>query len=77
MAIAQDGSGFIWLATQSGLTRWDGYHFRHYTADPQTPGSLPDSFPSELCTWMIGAGSGWVPVPVGLRAMTRITTPLR
>ena len=23
-AIAQDGTGFVWLATQSGLTRWDG-----------------------------------------------------
>src|SRR6185312_2495405 len=43
-AIAQDGTGFIWLATQSGLTRWDGYHFRHYSADPQTAGSLPDGF---------------------------------
>src|SRR5581483_11373265 len=35
-AITQDGTGFVWLATQSGLTRWDGYHFRHYSADPQT-----------------------------------------
>ena len=43
-AIAQDGTGFIWLATQGGLNRWDGYHFHHYNADPQTPGSLPDSF---------------------------------
>jgi diguanylate cyclase (GGDEF)-like protein len=43
-AIAQDGSGFLWVGTQGGLARWDGYHFRRYTADRQTPGSLPDSF---------------------------------
>src|SRR4030088_1877474 len=43
-AIVQDTSGFIWLGTQSGLVRWDGYHFRRYAADTQTPGSLPDSF---------------------------------
>ena len=43
-ALAQDGSGFIWVGTQGGLARWDGYRFRRYTADPQTPGSLPDSF---------------------------------
>ncbi|MDB5968833.1 MAG: hypothetical protein JWQ90_1283 [Hydrocarboniphaga sp.] len=43
-ALAQDGSGFLWVGTQGGLARWDGYHFRRYTADPQMPGSLPDSF---------------------------------
>jgi len=43
-ALAQDGSGFLWLGTQGGLARWDGYRFRHYTADPQTPGSLPDNY---------------------------------
>jgi diguanylate cyclase (GGDEF)-like protein len=43
-AIIQDPSGFIWLGTQSGLVRWDGYRFRRYAADTQTPGSLPDSF---------------------------------
>ena len=41
---AQDGSGFLWIGTQAGLSRWDGYQFRTYKADPQTPGSLPDSY---------------------------------
>ena len=43
-AIIQDTSGFIWLGTQSGLVRWDGYRFRRYAADTQVSGSLPDSF---------------------------------
>jgi len=43
-AIIQDTRGFIWLGTQSGLVRWDGYRFRRYVADTQVPGSLPDSF---------------------------------
>src|SRR4051812_36364606 len=43
-AIVQDRQGFIWLGTQSGLVRWDGYRYRRYAADAQTPGSLPDSF---------------------------------
>jgi diguanylate cyclase (GGDEF)-like protein len=43
-AIIQDRNGFIWLGTQGGLVRWDGYHFRRYAADANTPGSLPDSF---------------------------------
>ncbi|HET7865914.1 MAG TPA: diguanylate cyclase [Burkholderiaceae bacterium] len=47
-ALAQDGSGFIWVGTQVGLLRWDGYSFRSYTADPQTPGSLPDNYIAAL-----------------------------
>src|ERR1700761_2972307 len=43
-AIVQDHNGFIWLGTQSGVVRWDGYHFHRYTADAQVAGSLPDSF---------------------------------
>ena len=44
MVIIQDTRGFIWLGTQSGLVRWDGYRFRLYAADTQVAGSLPDSF---------------------------------
>jgi ligand-binding sensor domain-containing protein len=29
-AIAQDNSGFIWLATQSGLLRYDAYSFQSF-----------------------------------------------
>ncbi|MBS0420850.1 MAG: diguanylate cyclase [Proteobacteria bacterium] len=43
-AIVQDNIGFIWLGTQSGLVRWDGYRFRRYAADTRVAGSLPDSF---------------------------------
>ncbi len=62
-AIAQDGTGFIWLATQSGLTRWDGYHFRHYSAEPQTPGSLPDGF--LLALYVDDRGRLWVGTSAG------------
>lgn len=40
--------GFIWIGTQTGLYRWDGYRYRSYTADPQTPGSLPDNLVHSL-----------------------------
>ena len=63
MAIAQDGTGFIWLATQGGLVRWDGYHFRRYTADPQTPGSLPDSF--LIALYVDEAGRLWIGTSAG------------
>ncbi|MES2299259.1 MAG: two-component regulator propeller domain-containing protein [Pseudomonadota bacterium] len=29
-AIAQDRAGFIWVGSVDGVSRFDGYHFRHY-----------------------------------------------
>jgi signal transduction histidine kinase/ligand-binding sensor domain-containing protein/ActR/RegA family two-component response regulator len=43
-SFASDGDGFMWAGTQSGLLRWDGYHFRRYVTDPKQPGSLPDNY---------------------------------
>jgi len=50
MALAEDGEGFLWVGTQSGLARWDGYRFRSYRADPAVPGSLPDNVIEQLHT---------------------------
>ncbi len=43
-AMAQDRRGFVWMGTQSGLIRWDGYTLRSYTADSKRPRALPDNF---------------------------------
>ncbi len=37
----QDHQGFIWMASYSGLYRYDGYQSRHFKHQPNTPGSLP------------------------------------
>ena len=47
-ALAQDRDGFIWIGSQSGLMRFDGYHFRMYQHDPHDPGSLPSNFVQSL-----------------------------
>ncbi len=44
MDIAQDATGFLWVATQSGLLRWDGYRVRKYLGDLAVRGALPDSY---------------------------------
>src|SRR3954452_9283292 len=46
----QDGDGFLWIGSQNGLARWDGYHFRIYRADPGKQGDLPDNFIQTLLT---------------------------
>ncbi len=43
-AIVQDSLGFLWVGTQDGLNRYDGYAFKVYRHDPQQAGSLSSSF---------------------------------
>jgi len=44
MALAQDGDGYIWIGTQRGLARWDGYRMRAFLHRQGDPGSLPGDF---------------------------------
>ncbi|GGY05619.1 two-component regulator propeller domain-containing protein [Pseudoduganella dura] len=57
-ALAQDRQGFIWLGTQTGLMRWDGFQFRRYQANPRKSGTLPDSY--ILSLRIDGAGRLWI-----------------
>ncbi|MGD8779142.1 MAG: two-component regulator propeller domain-containing protein [Ignavibacteria bacterium] len=38
--IIQDSKGFIWIATQDGLNRYDGYEFKVFKNDPKDSTSL-------------------------------------
>ena len=42
--ILQDKHGFIWLGTQEGLLRYDGYHFQTYKNNPADPNSISSNF---------------------------------
>ncbi len=39
--IAQDSTGFLWLATWDGLSRFDGYEFRNYYHNPDDSTTIP------------------------------------
>ena len=54
-AILQDRRGFLWIATQDGLNRYDGYGFRVYTRHAGDSTSLPDSYIWSLCEDSSGA----------------------
>lgn len=64
-ALAQDADGFLWVGTQGGLARWDGYRFRNYLADPGDPAALPNNYVQLLSTdhqgrlW-VGTASGQI-----------------
>ncbi|HET9033489.1 MAG TPA: two-component regulator propeller domain-containing protein [Dokdonella sp.] len=62
-AMAQDSSGFLWLGTQDGLSRFDGYEFRVYKTERDDPWSL-----SQNHVWALAAdpdGSLWVGTQAG------------
>lgn len=43
VSMLQDATGYVWIGTQDGLNRFDGYEFRVYRNDPRDPGSVPDN----------------------------------
>jgi signal transduction histidine kinase/ligand-binding sensor domain-containing protein len=42
-AITQDNSGYLWLGTDDGLVRYDGYRTTVFKHDPADPASLADN----------------------------------
>lgn len=44
MDVLQDSLGFIWVATQGGLHRYDGYEFKLYKSEPFDSTSLSKNF---------------------------------
>ena len=42
-SVIQDHRGFLWIGTQDGLNRYDGYSFQVFKHDPQKPNSLSSS----------------------------------
>jgi len=42
-AIIQDNKGLIWIGTQDGLNRYDGYEFIHYKKQLTDTNSIPDN----------------------------------
>jgi diguanylate cyclase (GGDEF)-like protein len=71
MDVLQDRRGYIWLATEDGLNRYDGAGFKVYRHDATDPETLPDNF-----IWdaeQDGSGSVWVATRGGLSRWDRAT----
>lgn len=56
--IIQDNKGFIWIATQDGLNRFDGYTFRVFKNSPDNVNSLSNNFILSMCD--DGQGNLWL-----------------
>ena len=43
-SFTQDSKGFLWVATELGLNRFDGINFKHYLLD-----KYPSMFRNDIC----------------------------
>ena len=71
MDVLQDRRGYMWLATEDGLNRYDGTAFKVYRHDATDLATLPDSF-----IWDAeedASGSVWVATRGGLGRWDRAT----
>jgi diguanylate cyclase (GGDEF)-like protein len=69
--VLQDSQGYIWLATEDGLSRFDGLSFKVYKHDPADAASLPSSF-----VWDVeedAAANLWIATASGLAKWERAT----
>lgn len=57
-SIVQDQEGFIWIGTEDGLNKFDGYEFKQYRNIRNDHTSLPDNFIYALCP--SADGSIWI-----------------
>lgn len=63
-SIVQDSNGFIWIGTENGLNKYDGYRFTHYFSDVNEQNSL---FSNEILTLLVDSeGVLWVGTFQGL-----------
>jgi len=62
--IIQDHYGYIWIGTQNGLNRFDGYRFTPYYYNKDNQQSLPHNNITSL--FVDSKGKLWVGTPKGL-----------
>jgi ligand-binding sensor domain-containing protein/anti-sigma regulatory factor (Ser/Thr protein kinase) len=60
----QDKYGYLWVATNDGLNRYDGYTFKTYRQDPNDSSSIPSNSITMFCE--DGDGNLWVNTSAGL-----------
>lgn len=69
--IIQDSHGFLWIATQDGLNRYDGYSFKPYRNNPLDSSSLSNNNINSLCEDRFG--NIWLGTNFGLSMLNRKT----
>ncbi len=73
--ILQDSKGFIWIGTQDGLNKYDGYHFKIYRHDPYDSCSISSN--SINCIIESSNNNLWIGTRFGLNKYIRSKAKFR
>ena len=68
-SVIQDSKGFLWIATQDGLNRYDGYTFKPYRNNPLDSTSLSNNNINSICEDSFG--NVWLGTNNGLSMLER------
>ena len=63
-AVCQDAEGYIWVGTEYGLNRYDGYHFVSFLNNPADPASIGNNLVSTV--FCEPSGEVWIGTGKGL-----------
>jgi signal transduction histidine kinase/ligand-binding sensor domain-containing protein len=69
--ILQDKKGWLWIGTNGGLSRYDGYSFRSYRSHPGDSSTLPSNDVQSLCE--DEDGNLWVATSKGVCRFNSLT----
>ncbi len=69
--LLQDEQGFLWIGTQDGLNRYDGYTFHIFRPDPNDPTSISDNWINAL--FQDRQGYLWIGTNEGLNRYDPVT----
>jgi len=75
LTLSQDNLGFLWIGTQDGLNRFDGYSFKAFRSDPNKPDALNGG--EILSIVQIADGVLWVGTNGGLNRYDPVTGKFR
>ena len=66
-ATFQQSNGFIWFATDSGASRYDGNHFRHYFYAPGQDNHITNNYVTQI--FEDAEGNIWIVTEDGLNRL--------
>ncbi|QQS35628.1 MAG: hypothetical protein IPM56_15495 [Ignavibacteriales bacterium] len=74
-SIIQDKDGFIWIGTEDGLNRYDGYEFKIFKFNPANPGSISDDWITRV--FQDSKGNIWIGTSNGLNRYLPVTSTFK
>jgi ligand-binding sensor domain-containing protein/serine phosphatase RsbU (regulator of sigma subunit) len=70
-SVLQDSKGFLWIGTQDGLNKYDGYSFKTFKNEPNDTTSISNNYIH--CLFEDSQGDIWVGTNLGLNKYDRYT----